>query len=167
MRKPASANPRLEPRSRVTCLRVVIPGTTISSCNSASSSSALTRWIVRTIFSTPPFETNRCLFDQELHVRLDKIPAYLGLFWESEKWAYVEMNTVLWFVDEYGILIGWNKPEQIILFNSVELKRFKHSSTKPVDSRLISLSFTLSGLTTFVIFQNFENFYENYMLPRK
>ena len=85
MWKPASANPRLEPRSRVTCLRVVIPGTTISSCNSASSSSALTRWIVRTIFSTPPFETNKCLFDHELHVRLDKIPAYSGLFWKSFK----------------------------------------------------------------------------------
>ena len=162
MWKPASANPRLDPRSRVTCLRVVIPGTTISSCNSASSSSALTRWIVRTIFSTPPFETKRCLFDQELHVRLDKIPAYLGLF-EID----VAFKIVLWFVGKYGILIGWNKPEQIILFNSVELKRFKHSSTKPVDSRLISLSFTLSGLTTFVIFQNFENFYENYRLPRK
>ena len=78
--KPASANPRLEPRSRVTCRSVVIPGTTISSCNSASSSSALTRWIIRTIFSTPPFETKRCLFDQELHVRFESIPALSGLF---------------------------------------------------------------------------------------
>ena len=78
-----------------------------------------------------------------------------------------KFKTVLWFVSKNGILIGRNKPEQIILFNSVELKRFRHSSTKPVDSRLISLSFTLSGLTTFVIFQNIENFYENYKFPRK
>ena len=73
--KPASANPRFEPRSRVTCRRVVIPGTTISSCSSASSSSALTRCIMRTILSTPPFDTNRCLLDHELHVKLDRIPA--------------------------------------------------------------------------------------------